>query len=385
LSVASFAALAAVVALPVAALVVLVSRWDHARYKRRLILLTALAGMVAFVPMRFALTAVERWTGLLPFGRGGGLAAFIYAFLVAAPLAQGLKVLAMAPMVRMRKVEVPIDGIVYAAASAVGFVSAQNAVFLFSEDPLSIDALRAVMAVPAHLFFAAAWGYALAREGGKRIAGTRFNMAWLGAAVFNGVYDHIVYAQPPAALVAAVPILGTIGVLALLGARDLIRRGETARGTRRRILPPIAPPSLRVMREALRRAERPIVLSWILLGAVVTVGVMIASLAGAVVIGHRMGLDFAAVDRSSGGTAATAPLVLLGSAALVAFPIAGWLLARASRAQSVMEVALSAVLAILGTLVLLGLAAPVAVVFAIAFAPIAFGLACVGAWLGVGK
>ncbi len=385
MSVASFAALAAVVALPVAVFVVLVSRWDHARYRRRLILLTALGGMVAFVPMRVALTLVERWTGLLPFGRGGGIAAYIYAFLVAAPLAQGLKVAAMAPMVRMRKVEVPIDGIVYAASAAMGFVSAQNAVFLFSHDPLSIDAVRAVMAVPAHLFFAAAWGYALGREGGKRIAGTRFNMAWLAAAVFNGVYDHIVFAQPPAALVAAVPILGTIGVLALLGARDLIRRGELQRGARRRILPPIAPPSLRAMREALRRAERPLVLSWILFGALVTVGVMIASLAVAVAVGHQMGIDFAAVDRSSGGAAATGPLVLLGGAALLAFPIAGWLLARASRAQSVMEVALSAVIAILGTLVLLGLAAPVAVVFAIAFAPIAFGLACVGAWLGVGK
>jgi hypothetical protein len=50
-----------------------------------------------------------------------------------------------------------------------------------------------------------------------------------------------------------------------------------------------------------------------------------------------------------------------------------------------MEVAISAILAILGTLILLGLAAPVAVVFAIAFAPIAFGLACVGAWLGLGR
>lgn len=385
MSVASFAALAALVALPVVALVIIVARWDHARYKRRLILLTALAGMVAFVPMRLALTLVERWTGLLPFGQGGGIAAYIYAFLVAAPLAQGLKVAAMAPMVRMHKVEAPIDGIVYAAAAAMGFASAQNAVFLFSHDALSIDAVRALMAVPAHLFFAAAWGYAIGREGGKRIAGTRFNMAWLGAAVFNGVFDHIVYAQPPAALVAAVPILGTIGVLALLGARDLLRRGEKARGARRRILPPLAPPSLRSMRDALRRAERPLVFSWILFGALVTVGVMITTLAASVVIGHRMGLDFAAVDRSAGGTAAAAPLVLLGGAALTAFPFAGYLLARASRAESVLEVALSSVIAILGTLVLLGLAAPVAVVFAIAFAPIAFGLACVGAWMGVGK
>jgi RsiW-degrading membrane proteinase PrsW (M82 family) len=386
LSPASFALLFAVVAVPIAAFVAFVSRWDHARYKRRVILLTVAAGVLAFVPMQLAVTLIERWTGLPPYGRGGGLAAYIYALLVAAPLAQGLKVAPVALAVRARRVEAPIDGIVYAGASALGFVSAHNATFLFVHNAASIDALRTLLAVPAHLFFAAAWGYALGREGGKRIAGSRFNLAWLGAAVFNGVYDHIVFAQRPAALVAAVPILATIGVLALLGARDLIRRGGTVRGAgRRRFLPPLAPPSLRSMREALRRAERPVVLSWILFGALVTVGVMIASLVIAVVVGHRMGIDFAAVDRSAGGAAGTAPLVLLGGAALCAFPIAGWLVARASRAQSVIEVAISALIAILGSLVLLGLAAPVAVVFAIAFAPIAFGLACVGAWLGLGR
>ncbi len=385
MSAGSIAALAAVVALPAAAFVVFLSGWDHARYKRRYILTTLAAGFLAFVPMQIVLTLIQRWTGLAAFGQGGGLAAYIYAFLLAAPLAQGLKVFAVWPAVRMRKVEAPIDGIAYAAAAALGFVSAQNAVFLAGHEPLSIDALRAIMAVPAHLFFAAAWGYALGREGGKMIAGNRFNLAWLAAAVFNGVYDHIVFAQRPAALVAAVPILATIGVLAILAARDLIRRGELARGKRRRLLPAMAPPSLRSMREALRRAERPVVLSWILLGALVTVGVMIASLVGAVYLGHRMGVDFAAVDRSDSGTAATAPLVLVGGAALMAFPIAGWLVAKASRAQGVIEVAISAILAILGTLVLLGLAAPVAVVFAIAFAPIAFGLACVGAWLGLGR
>lgn len=383
---ASIAVLAAIVAVPVAALVLLLARWDHARYKRRYILLTIAAGALTFLPMRGAVSLVERWTGLLAYGQGGGIAAYIYAFLLAAPLAQGLKVLAVYPAVRSHKVDAPIDGIVYAAASALGFVSAQNATFLLSHNALSINAARALLAVPAHLFFAAAWGYVLGREGGRVIGGARFNLAWLGAAVFNGVYDHIVFAQRPAALVAAIPILLAIGVLAVLGARDLIKRGELGRGSRRRrVLPPLAPPSLKAMREALWRSERPVVVSWILIGALVTLGVMITAIAIAVVLGHRMGLDFAAVDRSDGGTAAAAPLVLLGAAALLSFVFAGWLVARASRAQSVIEVAISAILAILGTLVLLGLAAPVAVVFAIAFAPIAFGLACVGAWLGIAR
>ena len=77
------------------------------------------------------------------------------------------------------------------------------------------------------------------------------------------------------------------------------------------------------------------------------------------------------------------PLMLLGGAALLAFPIAGYLVARASSTRSVLEPAIAAALAIAGTLILLGLAAPVAVVFAVAFAPVAFGLACGGAWMGI--
>ena len=53
--------------------------------------------------------------------------------------------------------------------------------------------------------------------------------------------------------------------------------------------------------------------------------------------------------------------------------------------RGVLEAAIAAALAIAGLLLLLGLAAPVAVVFAIAFAPVALGLACAGAWMGMSR
>jgi hypothetical protein len=138
----------------------------------------------------------------------------------------------------------------------------------------------------------------------------------------------------------------------------------------------------RSVRDALRRAERPVMLRWIVLGAIVTVGVIVASVAGAVVLGLRLGVDFSAVDE--GEVAGAVPLALIGLGVLLAFPASGYLVARASGADSVLEAALSTGLAIAGTLVMLGLAAPVAVVFALAFAPIAFALACAGAWVGIG-
>ena len=67
---------------------------------------------------------------------------------------------------------------------------------------------------------------------------------------------------------------------------------------------------------------------------------------------------------------------------LAAFPASGFLIARASSLPSLLEPALAAVLAIVLALVMLGMLAPVALVFAFALAPIAFGLACAGAWVG---
>src|SRR5690606_12521739 len=115
-------------------------------------------------------------------------------------------------------------------------------------------------------------------------------------------------------------------------------------------------------------------------GALVTSGVMIVSVVGAVLLARRLGIDFAAVDE--GQVTSTAPLLLLGSAIFAAFPLAGYLVARAHGTGSILEPAMGAGLAIAGTLVLLGLTAPVAVVFGLAFAPVAFVLACFGAWLG---
>jgi hypothetical protein len=136
------------------------------------------------------------------------------------------------------------------------------------------------------------------------------------------------------------------------------------------------------MRDALRRAERPVMLRWIVLGALVTMGVIITSLVVTVLLARRFGVDFSTVDE--GEMTGVIPLALLGLGILLAFPASGYLVARASGADSVLEAALSTGLAIVGTLVMLGLAAPVAVVFALAFAPIAFGLACAGAWVAIG-
>jgi RsiW-degrading membrane proteinase PrsW (M82 family) len=358
------------------------------RRRARAVDLAAIAlGAIALVAAELGERALTRWTGVA--GHGGPAsdpAVLAYAFLVAAPLEQGLKLAAFVPLWRSRFVPDVRSAVVRAALVALGFACAHGALQLGTGVPSAAAVGRIWLAIPAHLFLASSWGYVLGRDPHKRLGGRAFDATWLGAALFNGLYDHIVFERSPAALLATPPILAVMALVALAGGRAVSereRRAATPR--RRRFLPSIAPPSLEAMRVALRRAERPVTIGWILFGALVTVGVMTALLVGAVVLGHRIGVDFAAVDRGESSQAGTAPLILLGSAALCAFPLAGYLVARASATHSVLEPALSAALAILGSLVLLGLAAPISLVFAIAFAPVAFGLACGGAWIGVGR
>jgi hypothetical protein len=347
---------------------------------------TVALGAALFVPAWLAEAWIERWAGLDEHARtAADVTGLLYAFFVAAPLEQGLKVLAVVPAWRTRFFASPRDGVLFGAAAALGFVSAHNVALAWSAGA-ALDVARGLAAAPAHVFFGAAWGFALGREAQRgtppRLGGRAFNATWLGAMIFNGVYDHLVFARGGAALIGTAPIL-LLMVIAAYYARRSLDTGPERPSRLRRLS--IAPPPLGAVRAALWRTEQPVMVRWIGAGALVTIGVITAALAGAVILGRRLGVDFASVDRGEGGAAAAAPLVLLGAAALAAFPVAGYLVARASAARSVLESAIAAGLAIAGALVLLGLAAPVAVVFAIAFAPVALGLACAGAWMGLSR
>jgi RsiW-degrading membrane proteinase PrsW (M82 family) len=355
--------------------------------RRAALLGTFALGCAAFVPIFLVERTVARWTGVEPRASApSDVATTLYGFLVAAPLEQSLAVLAVLPARRARRIDTLLDGVAFAAAAALGLASVGSADYLARAVEGSLAALRVALALPAHLFFAAMWGYALARKPGRRFGGRRFTTAWFLAAICSAIYDHIVLRRSASALVGAAPVLVTIAFLAFSVRGAVLGRAEDdeAEGPRS-VLYAIAPPSLRAMREALLRTERPVAPAWIAFGALVTVGVMTASLAGAIALGRSIGVDFAAIDAPGAGAASTPPLALLGAAALAAFPLSGFLVARASSVRTVLEPALSSAAALVLALVLLGIASPATLVFALAFAPIAFGLACAGAWVGLGR
>jgi protease PrsW len=61
----------------------------------------------------------------------------------------------------------PVDGIVYAAAAALGFATLENVIYVFSSatlsDAIGTGLVRAVLSVPGHALFSIMWGYALGR------------------------------------------------------------------------------------------------------------------------------------------------------------------------------------------------------------------------------
>ncbi len=312
--------------------------------------------------------------------------ALLFLFALVAPMREAAKVAACWPAFRSKHFDEPYDGVVYASASALGFAALENAILLRGHpDAGAIGIARALLSLPAHVFFACMWGYALGRARQTKTPGAGFPFLFTLALAGHGLYIHIVYGRPAGALLATVPLLATMAVIAWFLARDLARRSDrdASISTRASIASFDAltrAPSLTRVRDALRRADRPIMIRWVLFGSFVTTGAMILGIVGAIVFGHLAHVDFSMVDEHDVST--TAPVALLGSGLLAAFPTSGFLIARASSLPSLLEPAIAAVLAIVLALVMLGMLAPVALVFAFALAPIAFGLACAGAWVG---
>jgi hypothetical protein len=331
----------------------------------------AAVAIVAVLVERAVLTFTELSFDVRASGTASALLA---SFLLAAPLEEASKTLVVWPFYRLRRIDGPRLGLCYAVATAAGFAASIGLARLFMGPDDGLLALRVLCSVPAHLFFAGVWGYALGARRGQ--SGSWFAAAWLFSVALHGLYGHIVWGRGPGFLVAVVPLLAFMA----LGAASVLREVNPDRQTLAKLHLP-EPPRLSLVTEALSPRDQPLMVRWVVLGAFVNVGLMFTLLVAAVALGHRLGVDFAAADESDMTSAG--PLALLGAALLVSFPIAGYLVARASSSPGVLEPALAAVVALASIVAILAVVAPLGVLFALAVAPLAFGLACGGAWIGL--
>lgn len=373
----------AAIALPlVLAALALVVRREPGRARRLALVGTVCIGATVGVAVHVGLQLSLAFLGLDARAAPDDLVVLAFGFLLAAPLEQGALAAATLPALRSRHNDAELSALRFVLATAVGLLLAKAAVLGATRELDALLAARIWTMVIGEGALACLWGYVLAVTRRRTLGGTGFGAAWIAAVVFTAALDHLLFLRAEAALVAALPLATFTASVALFVARGLARRAADAPARKRRFTR-AETPSITALRDALRRTERPVLLWWIAFGALVTVGVVTSTFASSVALGHRLGVDFAAVDRGRTGLETAPPLVLLGAGVLGGFPVAGFLVARASRSATVMEPALAAGIAIVALAVLLGAAAPVALVFAIAGAPIAFALACVGAWLGL--
>jgi RsiW-degrading membrane proteinase PrsW (M82 family) len=342
----------------------------------------ALGGVTAALAT-FVTSRAESLTSLdVTVSTAGPSGALVFALFVLAPVHEAATVAAVWPAFLSHHLEDAIDGLAYAAAAALGFSVVEVAAVLREHPEGAVWVARALLTVPANVFLACVWGYALGRAKRARRGPPIFPLAFLLAVAVHGVYAHFAYGRGPGALLVVGPLLAAMGVVAWLVMRDLrshvpppsVVPSSRLSRTRR-------PPSMSAVRAALRRADEPIRMHWIALGALVNLGAMIAGVVVAVVAAHLLRVDLSRVDEQD--VTAAAPALLLVAGLLASFPASGWLISRAASVHSLLEPALATVLALAITLVTLGIVAPFTVVFAIALSPVAWVLACAGAWFGL--
>jgi multisubunit Na+/H+ antiporter MnhG subunit len=342
------------------------------RVSRRLTLLMVVLSALACAAAAYVERVVLAWTGLsIEVSKTGAGGALLAMFGLVAPLEEALKVLVVWPLYRSRRIDGVRLGLCYAAAAGGGFAATRTALALFAAHGAWAVVGRCLLAAPAQLFFAGVWGYAL---GSRQHRARWFSLAWFGSTLAHGLYQHIVWGRGAGLLLMLLPLCAFMAFGAWVALRDVAPEPD-----RFSLLP--EPPSLQKMREALRPADQRLMVRWIAIGAFVTLGLILLLVSLTVVLGNRVGIDFSLADESD--MRASAPLILLGMAVLLAFPLAGYLIARASSAHSVLEPALSSGLALSALIAILLTTAPIGVLFALAIAPLAFGLACGGAWIGI--
>jgi len=102
--------------------------------------------------------------GTVPLGTVAAL-----CFLIIGPVEELCKFAAVrAFAARHRAFDEPLDGIIYASAAALGFASIENVLYIQGSESAGVGVLlltlRALLAVPGHVFFAVIWGWALGRR-----------------------------------------------------------------------------------------------------------------------------------------------------------------------------------------------------------------------------
>jgi len=123
----------------------------------------------------------------------------------------------------------PMDGIVYAAAAALGLASLENVLYVFAAyvtSPslaLGTIVVRAIFSVPGHALFSGVWGYALGRAKfapAEERSGIVLQGLVLGM-VLHGIFNFLLFSAEIVTYALAVFVLVLVPGLWLLANRNI--------------------------------------------------------------------------------------------------------------------------------------------------------------------
>ncbi len=123
------------------------------------------------------------------------------SWFVAGLVEEGAKFLLVIGLVSYRRTfNEPMDGIVYAAAAALGFASAENIIYIKKFGAFVI-LLRGPLSTLGHMLFSSIWGYAIGKaKFGRENRLSLLAKGFILSAFFHGLYDFLLFTKVLAAL-----------------------------------------------------------------------------------------------------------------------------------------------------------------------------------------
>jgi RsiW-degrading membrane proteinase PrsW (M82 family) len=191
---------------------------------KQLIIRTFFVGLAAAIPAAIA----ESLFVLIP-----GMDGLVLLVVVAPVIEEYFKYLAVRVAIyRHAEFDEPMDGIVYAAAAALGFASIENVGYLFSSKNNGgwgavqlIFIVRALLSVPGHVLFSSVWGAALGRAkfmSDPSAARRLIQSGLIGAMILHGLFNFSASLSVQDPVLIWVSLLGliTLNVLAWVRIRQ---------------------------------------------------------------------------------------------------------------------------------------------------------------------
>ncbi len=143
-------------------------------------------------------------------------------FLGIAPVEELIKLAAVALLARRSLMNEPVDGVVYAGVTALGFAACEGVLAATHAHPGTV-LMRGVLSTPGHLCFSALWGAGL---GAVRYWGVgalpAAAAAFVASCVAHGTYDYVLIADHGSARGAVVAVLSAAGVVTAVLFRALL-------------------------------------------------------------------------------------------------------------------------------------------------------------------